>query len=73
MKMLDHDQITFRNIVATEAYVQRYVHHQDAPMQPRSIPIKWDRVPFRVGLELLAISLLATPRDSTNEYSSLKF
>ena len=73
MKTLDYEQIAFRDIVAVEAYVQRYVHRQDAPMQRRGIPVNWDQVPFRVGLELLAISLLGTPRDSTNEYGSLKF
>ena len=73
MVRLDTEKIMFRDIVAVEAYVQRYVHRQDAPMQPRGVPVNWDQVPFRVGLELLAISLLATPRDSPNEHGSLKF
>ena len=73
MTRLEIDDLVSRDIVAVEAYVQRYVHRQDAPMQPRGAPIDWDQVPFRVGLELLAISILASPRDVVNEHGSLKF
>lgn len=73
MKTLLTHEIDSRDIVAVEAFIQRYVHRQDAPFQMRGVAVDWDKVPFRVGLELLAISLLATPRDSLHERGSFKF
>ena len=53
--------ITPGDVVLVEAHIQRYVHYEDHP-RPRDGWL-WNAVPFRVGLQLRAISLLATPRD----------
>ena len=53
------------DVVFVEAQIQRYVHFDDHP-RPRDGWL-WDSIPFRVGLQLRAISLVATPRDIVEE------
>ena len=49
------------DVVFVEAHVQRYVHFDDHN-KPRD-GWQWSAIPFRVGLQLRTISLIATPRD----------
>ena len=59
------------DIVCVEANIQRYVHFDDHP-KPRD-GWAWNAIPFRVGLQLRAISLIATPRDIVEEDDDIEF
>lgn len=52
-------------IVCVEANIQRYVHYEDHN-RPRDGWL-WSAVPYRIGLQLRAISLIATPRDVVDD------
>ena len=59
------------DIVAVEAHVQRYIHFEDH-MRPRD-GWQWSAFPFRVGFQLRAISLIATPRDIVEDDEDIGF
>ena len=52
-------------IACVEANIQRYVHYEDHN-RPRDGWL-WSAVPYRIGLQLRAISLIATPRDVVDD------
>lgn len=59
------------DVVAVEANIQRYVHFEDHT-RPRD-GWQWNAIPFRVGLQLRAVSLIATPRDIVEEDDGVDF
>ena len=71
MPTLKTNQIAAGDIVCVEAYIQRYVHFDDHS-KPRDGWL-WNSIPFRVGLQLRAVSLIATPRDIVEEDDGVDF
>ena len=53
------------DIVFVEAHIQRYIHFDDHS-KPRD-GWQWKSLPFRVGLQLRSVSLIATPRDVVSD------
>ena len=71
MDVLKASEIMPGDIVFVEANIQRYVHWDDHS-RPRD-GWQWGSVPFRIGLQLRAISLLATPRDVLDDDDDVEF
>ena len=71
MDVLNASEITPGDIVFVEANIQRYVHWDDHS-RPRD-GWKWSSVPFRVGLQLRSIFLLASPRDVIDDDEDVEF
>ena len=71
MQPLPASDITPGDIVCVEANIQRYIHFDDHN-KPRD-GWAWNTIPYRVGLQLRAISLIATPRDIVEEDDDIEF
>ena len=71
MPSLKPSDILPGDIVCVEAHIQRYVHFDDHS-KPRD-GWQWNAIPYRVGLQLRAISLVATPRDIVEEDDDVEF
>ena len=71
MPVLRASDVQPGDVVCVEAYIQRYVHFDDHS-KPRD-GWQWNSIPFRVGLQLRAVSLIASPRDIVEEDDDVNF
>ncbi|KAK7685937.1 hypothetical protein QCA50_010746 [Cerrena zonata] len=63
MEKLTMDQFRPADIVFAEGYIQRYCYWVDGKKKMDGDAVDWAQSPYRVGIELTALSLVATPRD----------
>lgn len=71
MPLLRPSDIQGGDFVCVEANIQRYVHYEDHS-RPRDGWL-WSTVPYRIGLQLRSVSLIATPRDIVDEDDGVEF